>query len=102
MSVILVSPGFGAGWSTWAGSDKKKEIAEYQPIINFIQEGGNPADLERGGEDHPLIQQMIKDLDLGSFYTGGASDLELQYVDGPYCIEEYDGSESVRTEADFW
>lgn len=39
---ILVSTGYGAGWSTWAPDDKRKEIAEYQPVINFIEAGGNP------------------------------------------------------------
>lgn len=103
MTKILVSTGFGAGWSTWAPDDKRKEIAEYQPIINFIEAGGNPRDLDqRGGPNHDLIIQMMVDLGLDRFYTGGADDLEVVEVDGPYLISEYDGWESVITARGFW
>lgn len=103
MTKILVSTGYGAGWSTWAPDDKWKEIAEYQPIINFIEAGGNPRDLDqRGGPNHDLIIQMMVDLGLDRFYTGGADGLEVVEVDGPYLISEYDGWESVITARDFW
>lgn len=111
MTKVLVSPGFGAGWSTWA-SKKKKEIAEYQPIIEFIENGGDVSELENTmarsfkldevSLDHPLVTQMKEDLGLDYFYTGGAADLEIQEVDGPYRIDEYDGYESVTTTASFW
>ncbi len=103
MTKILVSTGYGAGWSTWAPDDKRKEIAEYQPIINFIEAGGNPRDLDqRGGPNHDLIIQMMVDLGLDRFYTGGADGLEVVEVDGPYLISEYDGWESVITARGFW
>jgi len=100
---ILVSAGYGAGWSTWARDDKRKEVAEYRPIIDFIEAGGNPRDLDqRGGPNHDLIIQMMVDLGLDRFYTGGADDLEVVEVDGPYLISEYDGWESVITARGFW
>lgn len=103
MTKILVSTGYGAGWSTWAPDDKRKEIAEYQPIIDFIEAGGNPRDLDqRGGPNHDLIIQMMVDLGLDRFYTGGADGLEVVEVDGPYLISEYDGWESVITARGFW
>jgi len=37
-----VSPGYGAGWVTWALSDNKLFLAwmiTYQPLISLIQEG---------------------------------------------------------------
>ena len=97
MTKILVSPGFGAGWATW--NDKPKEVAEYLPIIEFIEGGGDPKLLN---ESHDLIVKMKQDLELSSFYCGGASDLVVQSVAGPYRINEYDGSESVQTSVDFW
>lgn len=103
MTKILVSTGYGAGWSTWAPYDKRKEIAEYRPIIDFIESGGNPEDLcQRSGPHHDLIIQMMVDLGLKHFHTGGADGLEVVEVDGPYLISEYDGWESVITARDFW
>ncbi len=106
MTKVLVCPGFGAGWSTW--SQKPKEVAEYKPIIEFIENGGNPEELNtyefgKFKEDyHLLVKTMIEELGLEGFYTGGADDLKVVEVDGPYMIEEYDGSESIRTPGDFW
>ena len=97
MTKVLVSPGFGAGWATW--SEKPKEVAEYEPIIKYIESGGDPSKLK---DDHELVKQMISDLGLDSFYCGGCRDLRVETVDGPYCVEEYDGSESIRTSANFW
>jgi hypothetical protein len=96
MTKVLVSRGFGAGWSTW--STASKQVAEYAPVIDFIEKDYNdPADLT---EDHPIIVQMIEDLDIDGFYAGGASDLEVVEIpDGVrYLIREYDGAESIVTE----
>lgn len=98
MKKILVSPGYGAGWSTW--NDKFKEVAEYEPIIKFLEDGGDRNDLLDA--EHPLIQQMIKDLDLSGFCTAGADQLQVESVDGPYRIDVYDGYEMVQTSIDFW
>lgn len=95
---VLVSYGYGAGWATWA-HEKQKEIAEYKPIIDFIEAGGDPRELTDG---HPLVMQMKEDLGLSYFYTGGVSGLEVVETSEPYAIEEYDGAESLRTAANFW
>lgn len=96
MTEVLISPDYGAGWSTWA-DNKNKEIAEYKPIIEFIKAGNRFT-----SDKHPLIDQMVKELDLKYFYAGGYEFLEVVEVNGPYRIEEYDGSESIRTMEDFW
>lgn len=113
---ILYSPGFGAGWTSWNHEDKLQDfMAEYRPIIKFLQEGG-----EFGRDDgdiygytshgklvikedaHPLLKQLYQDaVDQGLIKDGeyicmlGARDLEVTTVYGPYRIDEYDGSESV-------
>lgn len=107
---VVISPGFGAGWSTW--NDKSKEVAEYLPIIEYI-EADKPVLSGKSGRSwdnhdwlHPdflaLVKQMEKDLDLDGFYMGGADNLIVVAVDGPYRIDEYDGSERVTTAVDFW
>ena len=108
MTKILVSYGFGAGWATWAYGDDQKAIAEYKPIIDFLEAGGDRNDLnvetdyDEPSQYHPLVAQMMKDLDIDHFYTGGAEGLTVETVDGAYRINEYDGSESVFTTADMW
>lgn len=112
MTKVLVSPGHGAGWSTWAPDAHMKAIATYQPIIKFIEDGGDPRDLNvpydfKKSEDeqpprHPLVKQMMYELGLLDFYTGGAGRLEVHVVDGPFYIDEYDGYETLKTESPFW
>jgi hypothetical protein len=94
---VLVSPGYGAGWATW--NLKPKEVAEYAPIIEYIENGGDPSKLN---VKHELVKKMILELELPSFYCGGAGDLCVEVVDGPYRINEHDGNECIQTSADFW
>lgn len=87
---VLVSPGFGAGWSTWA-SDEFKEWARFSPAVVAWVEGGKAED----------IDELVK-RELGEdtyFYTGGADDLEIEWlpVGAQFRISEYDGSESLET-----
>ena len=89
---VLVSPGFGAGWSTWA-SDEFKEWARYSPAVVAWVEGGKASD----------IDELVK-AELGEdayFYTGGADDLEIEWlpVGTQFVITEYDGSETLETQA---
>ena len=99
MPKILISSGFGAGWSSLADCNKAKAVAEYQPIINYIENGGDPSQLNAS---HPLVLQMMKDLKLDFFYAGGASGLEVQETSGPYKIDDYDGADYLVTPEDFW
>jgi hypothetical protein len=96
---ILISPGLGTGWSTQARKTRqKKEIAEYAPIIDFLEAGGEP----EGADFDALVDRMEEALSLGHFNRGGAEGLRVQEVSGPYFIEVYDGSETIRISADFW
>lgn len=88
---VLVSPGFGAGWSTWSG--KHRDWALFAPeVVNWVESGKN-------GD----IDQIVKEA-LGEeyFYTGGARDLEIEWVEEGqlFIIDEYDGSESLSLHAE--
>jgi hypothetical protein len=120
MKQILVSHGFGAGWASWANDEKAQAVAEYAPIIEYVA-AGKPL---LSGEDrkflrdedatwdeeeawlHPdfraLVRQMMDELGLDYFFTGGANGLTVETVSGPYRIDEYDGAESVTTAEDLW
>jgi len=102
---ILVSPGYGAGWSSWISGSKEmvQFVAEYQPIIEFLENGGVKEDKE--------FEKLLEELEniiyekFGiSIYTGGAKNLVVKEVSGPYMIKEYDGSESIieQENTDLW
>jgi hypothetical protein len=110
---VLYSPGFGAGWSTWSGYDKKarKFMMFYKPLIQYLEEGhlakdltydGNARPRSKSSSFHPIMKQFVADFQLkfGSDdipYLGGVGELTVATVSGPFSINEYDGSESIIT-----
>lgn len=80
MVAVIVSPGFGAGWSTWATD--LGEAAVFAPDVVEWIEGGKVGDrdfAERYG------------------YAGGLMDTYIEWVPkgSRFIIDEYDGSESL-------
>ena len=89
---VLISPGFGAGWSTWAHYPLGDQIL-YDPIVVAWVEGGKvgPVPVEHYGEKY--------------LYTGGADKLEIVWIPigTAFKVNEYDGSESLQLkEDDLW
>lgn len=82
---VLVSHGFGAGWSTW----NDKEIAYDKRIVEKW--------LEKVTSDE--MCDYIESLGYKIPYMGGYIDLELEFVPRGtmFCIHEYDGAESIET-----
>lgn len=82
---VLVSPGYGAGWSTWAPYDEIQERCLFDPLIVAWVEGGKkgPVPIDHLGDDY--------------LYDGGASDLEIFWVPVgvKFRIHEYDGHERL-------
>lgn len=103
---FLLSPGFGAGWSSWNRSNKKvfRYMLTYQPIIDYLENGGNASDLDA---EHPLIKQLEKEckdkFNEDYICILGADDLIVCEENSPFKINEYDGSESysLRDEIDW-
>jgi hypothetical protein len=95
---ILYSPGFGAGWITWNDDELAYKLLTYQPIIDFLENGGNSEDLKK---DHPIIKCLEKECkeDFGTDYVCvlGADSLRIAEVNGEVKIEEYDGYERYIT-----
>ena len=77
---VIVSPPYGAGWSTWADNPER---AAFAPKVVAWIEAGKPA-LERG---------QFKEY--GCLL--GLPDTELEWVDvgTRFHIDEYDGSEAL-------
>lgn len=78
---VLVSPGYGAGWSTWG----TEEACFWPEWVTWV-EAGKPEDAMPSAPE--------------GFYTGGADQLEIEWVpEGQgFRINEYDGSESLELE----
>ena len=110
---VLYSPGFGAGWATW-NTEYGKALAEDEQLVALVR-----ADQHRGqcpslyGPPHECSQAFLDRAvaiarsagapDDWAPYCGGVRRLQIEVVDGPYRIDEYDGSESVvQASAEEW
>lgn len=80
---VLVSPGFGAGWSTWVADEHPNAV--FDPRVVEWVEAGKPY-------PHPYEDDENCD-----FYTGGLSQVRIEWVPvgTKFRIDEYDGSETL-------
>ena len=89
---ILISPGFGAGWSTWMGDREEAEFALfYKPLLEALEGDRGFFDVALEAFKHDYKAKFGKEP-----YCGGADTLRIETVSGPFRVEEYDGSESLR------
>lgn len=90
---VLVSPGFGAGWSTWADRELRERLVFDPEVVAWVE----------GGKEGPLPDLEAKYGGYEYFYDGGASDLIVEWVPlgVRFRIEEYDGSESLVLESEY-
>lgn len=91
---VLYSPGYGAGWSTWAHDEKNKEAMVFcKELCEAIDKG--------------LSLQQISVVAHQYFpneYTGGLEDIKLVFMEPGtrFRIDEYDGSESIITKDEYY
>ena len=96
---VLVSPGFGAGWSTWCEFDDRKAVTFDPWIVDLLL-----SDQYNRKEkiDRIYAHCAVKYPDM---YMGGASDLTVEWIPQGtlFRIAEHDGSETIELkEADDW
>lgn len=85
---VLVSEGFGAGWSTWNYGDYPAEELVFCPeLVTAILAGASPEE----------VKTLAKSL-FPEAYDGGADDLVVKWVPvgTTFRIAEYDGKESLE------
>ena len=82
---VLVSPGFGAGWSTW--NVHCPECLFDPEIVQMMLDG----------VDYLAIEQFAEKKYGENFHAGGAVTLEVKWITQgrKFYVMEYDGSESV-------
>jgi hypothetical protein len=87
---VLVSPGFGAGWSSWAynGEEDNRDFMMFDPTLVTM--------VERGDSEE-AIESYVTAV-YPRTYCGGADFLTIQWlpVGTAFRIHEYDGAESVE------
>lgn len=79
MVAVVVSPGYGAGWTTW------EDVSPFDPtVVAWIEDGKNPDTMPYKNDD--------------GIYTGGLRDAEIEWIsEGTrFEINEYDGFEDLR------
>ena len=89
---VLISPGYGEGWSTW---NDDKEIAFDERIIDAVERGVCKEELK----------ELCEDWGYHDIYMGGFDRLKVVEVPDHtiFRIKEWDGSESIEMyNADDW
>jgi hypothetical protein len=90
---VLISPNYGAGWSTWADDKHKLFMLFDYDLATAVLKG-----------DYSKAVQLVLEHD-PTIYVGGAQDLKVVLVKKgtEFRIEEYDGFESIVTNHDnYW
>ena len=89
---VLVSPGFGAGWSTWMDDEHAKVLMFSPKIIELVE-----AD-KRDEITEDLCKELLGLPNKSYVCTLGTHDLEVHWVDTGEAFEitEYDGSECLN------
>jgi hypothetical protein len=91
---VLVSPGFGAGWSTWAysGEEDNRDFMLHDPTLVTMVERGDSVE---------AIESYVTAIHPHT-YCGGADGLTIFWlpVGTAFRIHEYDGSESLEIRDD--
>ncbi len=83
---VLISKGFGAGWSTW----NDERIAYDKRVVEYWL------------NEHPSeagMKEFLDSLGYSNTYMGGYNSLVVRYIPRGtvFCIHEYDGAESIET-----
>ena len=88
---VLISPGYGAGWSTWANAGNEQRMLYSPEMVAAVERGDGLKELEA----------LAASLFPGDYF-GGLRGLCVEWVPvgQAFRIREYDGSESLELSAD--
>ena len=88
---VLVSHGYGAGWSTWAHDDDVRDGLIFDGVlVQYVLDGDLAAAAHYASDKY-------------NAYTGGSDGLTVEWVPQgeQFYITEYDGHESLRFKREF-
>lgn len=86
---VMISPGFGAGWSTWNGEFGDALLFDAE-IAQAVVDGDKEKAARIAEQKYPGV------------YLGGAGDLVVCWLNkgAAFEVDEYDGSESLHVIGD--
>lgn len=97
---VLVSYGYGAGWSTWNGEKLAydKKVVEYWLAHKDDEKWLKAIDAIGDNKIKNECQDFFKSIGYRWTYLGGLADCELEFVPRgvPFRINEYDGAEELE------
>lgn len=101
---VLVSGGYGGGWSTWSGDtlDQPNRSIAFEPkVVEMVLAGEKDKNRAERKATLDKIKEYMTET-YPDYYTGGAEGLEVEWVSqgAKFHIEEYDGNESLVLESD--
>jgi hypothetical protein len=84
---VLYSPGYGAGWSTWAQPEIRQDVLFDPAIVELLEQ-----------EKLEELEVYIR-LKYPEMFTGGLRDLRIEWmpVGTQFIVNDYDGNESIQT-----
>lgn len=87
---VLYSPGFGAGWSTWAEECQREALCMDARIVGPVLTG------DKAGAVAAAVAMFP------NFFAEGAEDLKVAWIEKgrAFEVQEYDGSEAVHVIGD--
>lgn len=94
---VLYSPGYGAWWSTWAGSRELEEFALFDKrLVEMAESGATQEEVEK------YLDDKFND---ARFHAGGWRDIAIKWFDvgERFRVLERDGNERIEIiYNDFW
>ena len=102
---VLVSPKYGAGWSTWAHGDSKFKqfLLMDKRLVQAVLDGKH-----KNLKEFELFVWDIINVEFPEItylYFGGVEDLVVEWIENGvnFMVSEYDGYESIEfKESDDW
>jgi hypothetical protein len=99
---VLVSGGFGGGWSTWQDDDECNQSMAFEPkVVEMILAGLQDKNRAERKVTMDKIEAYMAEA-YPDFYLGGVDGLDVVWVPqgAKFHIEEYDGNETLVLESD--
>jgi hypothetical protein len=95
---VLVSKGFGAGWSTWMNEEQADVLLFHPTLVQMVLEGKEDQITEDLCIELLGYKKGTKEHKECSIYVGGKEGLYVEWIPKgcQFLIKEYDGCESIQ------
>lgn len=93
---VLVSPGFGAGWTTWMDDEFREELLYNPTLIRMVEQGDNVEITQE------LCQHLLGVGEDTYLCVLGRDQLTVEWIPegAEFILEEYDGAEYLTLKKD--